>query len=419
LALLTDKHGNAAKLAKESQELFRSLGPNGRLGYAYARYHDVYSPVDIEEQRRIAVECLEVFRVEGDRFGVAQFQAVLGNIALANKEYERAQCHYEDMLTFSKEIGDLDGIAYALNLLCELAYAQGKGDWRAMLQESLYLFTQGHNEYMLGITNGAIAYFECNEGNYAQSMFHFEATISIGSRIGNSYLVFYGLMGLGWLALIQGNILAAEERFEECQAYYRKKDNKPNIAYSLYGLGKVAWERGAYEHASKLYTEALNLFQAAGQHFGRIEVLVRFTSGGYYHGEATVLAEFGKVALALGEMNQAHAYFEQVLTRKDPFPPINSNPLEPGMLTLEAMATLAINQGQMKDAVRLLGATEAWHKRVYYGRLPRERKEREDCTTLLQKVLSEQAFAAAWAEGQAMTPEQAVEYAQGLFHSEL
>ena len=87
------------------------------------------------------------------------------------------------------------------------------------------------------------------------------------------------------------------------------------------------------------------------------------------------------------------------------------------MLTLEAIASLAIAQGQMESATRLLGATGTWHARFYYSRTPRERQEREACISELRTTMGEQAFNTAFAEGQAMTPEQATEYANGLFPS--
>ena len=84
------------------------------------------------------------------------------------------------------------------------------------------------------------------------------------------------------------------------------------------------------------------------------------------------------------------------------------------MLTLEATATLAAAQGLLERATCLLGATEAWHTRFYHSRTPRERQEREACIAAVRATLAEQAFAAAWSEGIAMTQEQAMEYAQKM-----
>jgi len=58
------------------------------------------------------------------------------------------------------------------------------------------------------------------------------------------------------------------------------------------------------------------------------------------------------------------------------------------MLTLEAIATLAAVQGLLERATCLLGATEAWHARFYYARLPRERQEREDCVAAVRATMA-------------------------------
>jgi hypothetical protein len=68
----------------------------------------------------------------------------------------------------------------------------------------------------------------------------------------------------------------------------------------------------------------------------------------------------------------------------------------------------------MERAARLLGATEASHTKYYHTRLPRERQEREARIGALRAGMGEKAFTAAWAEGQAMTHEQAAEYARTI-----
>jgi len=65
----------------------------------------------------------------------------------------------------------------------------------------------------------------------------------------------------------------------------------------------------------------------------------------------------------------------------------------------------------MEGAACLLGATEAWHIRVHNACIPRMFHEREACIAALRAAMSEQAFAAAWTEGEAMTEDQALEEA--------
>jgi len=317
-------------------------------------------------------------------------------------EYDKAKEYFEENLALRKEIGDLDGIAAMSLYLGVVAYRQGK--WksgRALVEQSQGLFSEIHNETYRGFTHMLLGEFDMIECNYVQAAAHYSEALSIGQRQGSAILIHQGLFYLGWLAIIQGNILEATEWFEDELAYFRKKDHKNYIAGSLYSLGLLARITGELKQASRLYEEGLINCRAS------VDPYV----------EACLLCELGKVALAQGEINQALAQFEQVFKKSFSFstPLDDQNPL---MFVLEAMAALAVAQGQLGDtahhssvAVRLLGATEAWHTRVHNARIPLMLREREDCIATLRAAMSEQAFAAAFAEGQAMTQEQAVVYA--------
>ena len=105
----------ARKFSEESRELYRSLGADGRVGYAYGTvlfYIDRRSfPT---ESIRLMDECQAIFQEAGDRFGLADCFMVRGDIAAIHKEYEKAKDFWEELLALRKEIGDLDGVAGSL-----------------------------------------------------------------------------------------------------------------------------------------------------------------------------------------------------------------------------------------------------------------------------------------------------------------
>jgi hypothetical protein len=75
------------------------------------------------------------------------------------------------------------------------------------------------------------------------------------------------------------------------------------------------------------------------------------------------------------------------------------------------LADLSTSQGRPQEAARLLGAAEALLKASGSTWWPADRVEYERNLATLRAALSEAAFAAAWAEGQAMTLERAIAYA--------
>ncbi len=78
---------------------------------------------------------------------------------------------------------------------------------------------------------------------------------------------------------------------------------------------------------------------------------------------------------------------------------------------LEALAAVAHSGNRLKRAARLFGAAQTLHKEIGSVTSTNGQAEYEQTRTGVRAVLGEEAYAAAWAEGQAMPLEEAVEYA--------
>jgi cytochrome c553 len=78
---------------------------------------------------------------------------------------------------------------------------------------------------------------------------------------------------------------------------------------------------------------------------------------------------------------------------------------------MEAIARLALAENQAERAARLLGAADARLKRLDSVMKPIEHALMDQTIARLRAVLSEDTFTAAWEDGHAMKPDQAVAYA--------
>jgi hypothetical protein len=78
---------------------------------------------------------------------------------------------------------------------------------------------------------------------------------------------------------------------------------------------------------------------------------------------------------------------------------------------VEALGVLAVAQNQMKHAAHLLGAAETLYAPLRSEMSAKERAEHDRSISAARAALGEEAFAKAWAEGQAMTVGEAVAYA--------
>src|SRR5205085_9681097 len=74
---------------------------------------------------------------------------------------------------------------------------------------------------------------------------------------------------------------------------------------------------------------------------------------------------------------------------------------------LEGLADIVARQGERVWAARLWGAAEALRETIGTPLPPVERDTYERSVAAVRTQLGEKAFATAWAEGRAMTPEQA------------
>ena len=83
------------------------------------------------------------------------------------------------------------------------------------------------------------------------------------------------------------------------------------------------------------------------------------------------------------------------------------------MQALEVLATLAASRGDHARAARLYGAAEAMRDEIGTTVLPYDVADQERGVMSAREALGEEGFAAAWAEGRTMTPEQRIAEAVG------
>jgi tetratricopeptide (TPR) repeat protein len=158
------------------------------------------------------------------------------------------------------------------------------------------------------------------------------------------------LPSLGWVALMQGDYAEAERSFAEEVRTMRELGNQRRISLALVTLGFVACYQGKLEEARSLFTESLKL--------------------GIQRGLQREIAP-----------------------------------------VLEGFARVAGAQAQAERAARLFGAAAALREATSTPLLRSRRADHEQQVAAVHADLGEEAFAAAWAEGRALTLEHAVAFA--------
>jgi predicted ATPase/class 3 adenylate cyclase/DNA-binding NarL/FixJ family response regulator len=114
-----------------------------------------------------------------------------------------------------------------------------------------------------------------------------------------------------------------------------------------------------------------------------------------------------RVAIAQGEPDQAERDAHDALARAADVQAYLGIPD-----TLECLGTLAGEAGSHREAARLLGAADAIRQRMGAVRFKIYDAGYENSVAALRDALGEQDFDAAWAEGAALSTEEAIAYAQ-------
>src|SRR5262249_29164862 len=124
-------------------------------------------------------------------------------------------------------------------------------------------------------------------------------------------------------------------------------------------------------------------------------------------GIAGTLYALGNLAALQQDYASAHSLYTQSLTLSHELGVL------PGVVdSLERLAGLAATRGQARRAAQLFCAAGNLRATMDTPRPPSsEETDHERIQTAARAALGEEAFAAAWAEGCAMTQEQAIKYA--------
>jgi predicted ATPase/DNA-binding CsgD family transcriptional regulator len=222
----------------------------------------------------------------------------------------------------------------------------------------------------------------------------FERGARISSELGDRMYMAWALTFMGYTMMQEKE--AALAAAEEGVALFRELDYKPGVANALNIIGEIAHFSGDDERARRAYEECLAVALETGDKrrirfmFGNLTFVAQHEGD---HPHARELAEKG-LQLAL-EMNS-------------------------NMDIAESLADLAGPVGMTglpEQAARLFGAWEAAMERMGAAPQPADMPDFERNIAAVRAQLDPEIFQAAWANGRALSLEQAVEFALEILES--
>jgi len=356
-----------------------------RLGGALRGFWRVHG--HISEGRNFLEHALAA-RGGSEPFVQAKALLAAATLAYIQGDYERAETLCKESLALYRELEDLPGIAHSLHELGLVSSTRGDiATARSLLAESLALARAVDDEQLIAWALLHQGQVESGQGEYARARALFEESLAIHRRLQNKRLIAQTLSQLAQVLFVsQSDQASVPSLLEECLTVSREIGFTQGIAAAFWLSGQVALGHGDFVTARSLAEKSVVLYKEMG----------------YRHGTAESLSALGKVLAAEGDCAAAQALYEESLA-------LSRELGEKWIIAacLVGLGEVVAAQQKLAWAAQLWGAAEALRDALGIAIPPVERADYERSLSAARVHLGERAFAAAWAQGRAMTPEQA------------
>ena len=294
---------------------------------------------------------LAIWRALGDRKGLSRTLGNMGNVSHGLGDYATARAQFEESLVLRRAMDDRVGIADALNNLGALAYDQV---------------------------------------DYVTARAQFEECLAIRREVGDRWNIALSLTNLGAIADALGDYPACRKLYGESLAIFRDLGDRWGIPATLNNLGEMAYALGDYEEASIRFGESLVIRRDIGDR----------------RGVAGQLNNVGRTECAKGNFAAGRALHEesvQILRELGDRKVFAE--------ALEGLANAAAGLADPVEAARIWGAAEQLRESIGCPLPPKDLAGYERQVAAARANLGDDpAFAEAWAQGRAMTLEEAQDF---------
>lgn len=292
-------------------------------------------------------------------------------------------------------------------------------------------------------------------------------SLTLYQQLGDTVGIAHSLFQLGEIARIRSQFALAQQHLQDAAAHFQNTGNSWKQGQCYTEQARVATEQGDYTQAQELLEKSFALYQALGdrqriswiyylqarllflsqqdlglaRHLAE-QSLASFRKHGHLLYSSMPLGLLGLLSLESGDLGTARSLLEEsrsIMAQER----AETEMLEPGrglarLLTLqgevdaarrlyhenltllfechicleliaanlEGLAALEVRQGAFYQAARLWGAAHTQREVIGAPLYPVERATYEQAREQACVQLGEQAFRAAWVEGQKLTPQQ-------------
>jgi predicted ATPase/DNA-binding CsgD family transcriptional regulator len=319
----------------------------------------------------------------------AKALSAAAQLAFIQSDYERTEVLCEESLPLYRELGDQHGIAYSLYRLGNVAWVRSDtAKARSLLEEALALSKEVDDKEYMAYSLFSLALVASSQGEYARACALYEEGLTMHRELGNKRGIAHTLSQLAQALFVShGDQARVRSLLEECLVLSREVGFKEGIAAARCLFGQLALGQGDLMTARSQVEESVMLYKEMG----------------HRHGTAESLAVLGQVLAAQGDSAAARLLYEESLV-------ISGAVGEQWVIAarLVGLGEVVAAQQKLEWAAQLWGAAEALREAIGVPIPPVELADYKRSLSAARVHLGERTFAAAWAQGRAMTPEQAL-----------
>lgn len=317
---------------------------------------------DYERARSFLLEALDVFRSCGEKRATARALNSLGSVCWQQDRYEEARSYLNESLAIYREINYTAGSASVLTSLATVARYQSELETSIKYnEESLALHKALGDRRGVAVVLINLGNTLSDAGEVGRALSAAEESLAIGRELEDNWFISYSLTALANIAILQNELARARAMAEEALNLVRNIGDRALIASLTCTLADISSHEGDYTSAHSLLHDSLEMRRDLGQ-------------------TASCAYLFAKLAeLALVEAG-------------------SGVPME----TVQARAL---------RAAHLLGAAASLREETNAPLLAAEQQSLDATTAGAREKCGDAPFDPAWAEGRAMSIEQAIAYA--------